>query len=44
MDGNAVVVAKVVEQTICTAVEVISSDYRRVWFHETGDDIEGRHA
>ena len=44
MNGDAVVIAKVVEQAVRTAVEVITSNDRGVWFYKTGNDIEGRHT
>ena len=44
VNGNAIIIAKVVEQTVGTAVEVIAGDYGRIRFYEAGDDIEGRHS
>ena len=44
MNSNTVIVAKIFEQTVGAAVEVVAGDDRRVWFHNAGDDVEGRHA
>lgn len=44
VNSDVVVGTEVVEQTVGTAIEVVAGDYRRVWFYEAGDDIEGGHA